>query len=463
MKYDLAIIGGGINGAGIARDAALRGLKVILLEKDDFGIGASSKSSKLAHGGIRYLEQWDFKLVKSCLKERDLLFNNLPLLVTPLPFIFPVYHKSPRPLWMIKLGLYIYDFLAREGKMPKHSNLSADDILKKCPGLAAEGLKGGCLYFDGLLEDALIVMENVLDAEKNGATVLNYHEVTRLKRENGRVTGVYFKSNHGEEQVDADLVINATGAWSRDFFKSEQLTSGYTVSPTKGIHLIIPQVIKEYALTLTAHDDRVFFLIPWHGYSLLGTTDTFYDGDPNKAAVEKTDVDYLLKAFSLYFPQLHPEIISSFAGLRPLVNYHTGNPSDLRRDHLIDESVPGLISFLGGKYTSFRETAAEVVDRCFASLKRVCPESPTLHRPITSDKQKNLSEIIANDPREGQRICDHHPHLLAEVTYAIEYEKAKTLDDWLYRRTSIGYTECGGKRCSSLVADKFKRVQHNLE
>lgn len=459
MKYDLAIIGGGINGAGIARDAALRGLNVILLEKDDFGEGASSKSSKLAHGGIRYLEQWDFKLVKSCLKERDLLLSNLPDLVQPLPFIFPVYRNSPRPLWMVKLGLYIYDFLARDGKMPKHTNLSVEDILQKCPGLSPEGLKGGCLYYDGLLEDAIIVIENIMDAEKHGAKVFNYREVTRLKRDQGRVTGVYVRSDQGEEQIDADLVINTTGAWSRDFFKSEHLTSGYTVSPTKGVHLIIPQVVKDYALTLTAHDGRVFFLIPWHGYSLLGTTDTFYDGDPNKVSVEKSDVDYLLQAFSLYFPQNRPEIISSFAGLRPLVSYHNGNPSDLRRDHVIDESVPGLISFLGGKYTSYRETAAEVVDHALEYLNRTCPPSVTAHRPIHSDKQRILSEIIAKDPKEGQRICDHHPHLLAEVTYAIEYEKARTLEDWLFRRTSIGYTECGGKKCSPLVAQKFEQAQ----
>lgn len=455
MKYDLAIIGGGINGAGIARDAALRGLKVILVEKQDFGVGASSKSSKLAHGGLRYLQQYDFKLVKSCLAERDLLLSNLPDLVKPQPFIYPVYKTSPKPLWMVKLGLYIYDYLARHGTLPKHRNLSLSEIAKKCPGLKLESLKGGCLYYDGLMEDAQIVIQNILDAEKHGATVLNYQQVTRLKKINGRVTGFYY----GQEEVDADVVINATGAWSRDFFESENIHPRYRVTPTKGVHLVIQQVIPDYALTLTAHDGRVFFLIPWHGCSLLGTTDTFYKGDPNAVSVEKEDVDYLLKAFAQYFPDIKPQIISSFAGLRPLVSFNTANPSDLLRDHLIDHSVPGMLSFLGGKYTSYRETAAEVVDEAYRILNKPKVACQTVHRPIVSDKQKVIADMIAKDPQEGQRICAHHPHVLAEVTYAIEYEKAKTLEDWLFRRTSIGYTACGGKECSPLVAEKFQSLK----
>lgn len=455
MKYDLAIIGGGINGAGIARDASLRGLKVILLEKDDFASGASSKSTKLAHGGLRYLQQFDFKLVQCCLKERDLLLSNLPQFVKPQPFIFPVYRDGAKPLWMVKLGLYIYDYLTREGTLPKHTNLTPQQIIEKCPGLRKEGLKGGCLYYDGLMEDALIVIQNVLDAEKHGATILNYHEVTRLKRTNGRVTGLYYRENGAEKEVEADVVINATGAWSRDLFKAEDIKTPFKIAPTKGVHLIIPQVISEYALTLTAHDGRVFFLIPWHDCTLLGTTDTFYDGDPNKVTVEKEDVDYLLKAFSLYFPDIKPEIISSFAGLRPLVSLNSHNPSDILRDHLVDQSVPGMLSFLGGKYTSYRETAAEVVDQAAKMLGREIPCCQTAHRPIDSEKAKIIAEMIAKDPSQGERICEHHPHTFAEVTYAIDYEKAKTLEDWLYRRTSIGYTACGGKKCSPLVAKRF--------
>lgn len=496
--FDLIIIGGGINGAAIARDAALRGLRTILLEKDDFGSGASSKTSKMAHGGVRYLEQFQFHLVRESLRERALLLKNAPHLVHPLSFFFPIYSNDVHPLWQINLGLYLYDFLGTRGALPKHRKLSAGAIAEYFPGIKTQDLRGGCDYCDAQMQDNRLVIENVLAAEAAGAVVVNHAEVTALIRSDGQIKGVEYKesaSGH-TKKIYGHSVVNATGAWSGGIARMEPDVSHCRVFPTKGVHLILPKFIGEAALLLHApQDKRVFFVLPWGQYSMVGTTDTFYDGDPDKVSVEQEDIDYLLQALRFYFPDLHfdaSSVISSFAGLRPLVDINGGGePSDITREHVIHRSEGGLITLLGGKYTTHRRIAEEVVDsvlKTFSDKKRfrACSTQtlplPGAAGPCTMQqveqhlqqagldaalvqhllgtygtKSLEILKIIQRDPAEGQVICGKHPHVFAELSYAIEAEHAKTLDDWFCRRTSIAYTDCGGNDCREATLRHFAK------
>ncbi len=491
-QYDMIVIGGGINGVAIGRDAALRGLKVLLLEKEDFSSGASSKTSKLAHGGIRYLESLQFFLVRECLQERDLLLENAPHLVKSLKFIYPVYKGDLRPLWKIKLGLFLYDCLKGTSILPRHRSTSPEEIRHLFPSLKAEGLKGGCLYYDALMQDERLVIENMRSAEEAGAVCRNYCEVTSLIKDNGRVTGVKYRDRlHRKEEkiAHARYVINATGAWSNGILQMDTPSPKVGVRPTKGIHLILPQMNKDHALILSApQDNRIFFLIPWNGYSILGTTDSPYQGDLNKLEVLPEEMHYLLDALSHYFPHAPLDenaIISTFVGLRPLVDHHLAK-ANLGREHYIEASSSGLVTVLGGKYTTHRKMAEEAVDTALGREERLRHPSVTKNRTLHgggkcsslerlngSLSQETLNHLIATygsaasevlaiiheNPAEAKQLCPHHPHLLGEVTHAIENEHAQQLDDWFFRRTSIGYSPCKGCNSRGLIAAKFDAVQ----
>lgn len=379
-NYDLIVIGGGINGAAIARDASLRKLKVVLLEKEDFGSGASTNTSKLAHGGIRYLEQFRFGLVKESLRERSLLLKNAPHLVRPLPFLLPVYAKDPHSLWKIDLGLYLYDFLSGSSDFPKHGKLDSQGVLEVIPGLKKQGLLGGCSYYDAQMLDNRLLIETVLSAEQAGAEVYNYREAVDLIREDGQIKGVaYVNSLTGEKgKYYGKAVVNATGAWSNNVGRMEPNAVHCIPAPTKGVHLIVPKMSSATAILLrTPQDGRVFFVMPWGDYHLIGTTDTFYRGDPDDLAVTVEDRAYLLEAFNVFFPEqplTHSDIISSFAGLRPLVApAKDKEASDIDREHVVQVSDGGLITVLGGKFTTHRLIAENVVD---VVMKRLGISSP---------------------------------------------------------------------------------------
>lgn len=475
-SYDLAVIGGGINGAAIARDAALRGMSVILLEKDDFGSGASSKSSKLAHGGIRYLEHLHFALVKESLHERDLLLKNAPHLVKPLPFVYPVYAKDPHSLWKVRLGLHVYDFLSGNSSLPHHKKMVSSEIVKTFSGMKSEGLKGGCHYFDAQMLDNRIVIENILDAEKNGAIVKNYAEVTQLLFSNHKVSGLIYKSDGKEYQIHARCVLNATGAWSNGVTALEKNVSHPQVSPTKGIHILLPLIQKDTALILHApQDGRIFFIIPWEGVSLVGTTDTYYGGDPDNVSVDPNDITYLLEAVNYYFPESHfkeNSILGSFAGLRPLVDTSKpSNPSSISREHCIEVSNGGLITILGGKYTTYRKIAEEAVDIVLSGFPDKKKYAPCTTKKIPlpgaqgslddvfqsclafglpSDLSEHLVhhygvfalkilDVLRAHPDKNVPISKNRLHLLAEETYAIQYEHVKKREDFLCRRTNLGF------------------------
>ena len=431
LPYDLMIIGGGINGAAIARDAALRGLSVALLEKEDFASGASSTNSKLVHGGLRYLAQFAFAQVYESLHERDLLLKNAPELVVPRSFVFPVFSGAARPLWMVKFGLTVYDLLDRGRSLPLHQNLSAQEVLEHFPQLRTEGLQGGCLYYDAQMKDARLVIETILDAEAAGAQCWNYVRVTGLR---GQEIDYMSDRRVWAGTLKAKVIVNATGAWANQIFAMNQENANL-VRPSKGVHLVIPQVHRSEALVLNApQDGRIFFVIPWGEYSLLGTTDTFYEGDPDEVKVEKEDVAYLVNAYTAYFGQTCP-VISFFVGLRPLPAAGLrADPSNVSRQELIYESPSGMLSILGGKFTTHRAMAEKVVDRVCTQLKRTLACSNAT-RPLRSTL-----------PAQGQ------------VKHAIAVEKALTLADWYLRTSSIGYGSSKGLDSLNEVVEEFSSL-----
>lgn len=496
--YDLVVIGGGINGAAIARDAALRGLKVILLEKTDFGAGASTKTSKLAHGGLRYLEQYELGLVKESLYERNLLLKNAPHLVHPLKFVYPVYTHSIRPLWQVNLGLYLYDFFARNSGLPSHRKLTKEQIIKEFPGIQSENLVGGCTYYDAQMKDNRLVIENVLAAEQSGATVLNYATVTNFLWNQGRIEGVLFRhyGKGNEIPIRTKLVVNATGAWSNGIADLEPGVQHCRAAPTKGVHLVVPKIFDIGLILRAPQDGRIFFVLPWEEYSLIGATDTFFSDDPETMIVNEVDIDYLLEAFCYHFPHKNMNrslIISTFAGLRPLVaNHQIKKPSLVSRDYAIQVSEGGMITVLGGKYTTYRRVAEEVVNGVIGQIDssenfRSCSTEETplpgaiidashLEKELGQVGLKKMQidhllqnygqlarhilEIIKKNPSESQQICSEHPHIYAELTYTIMFEHVKQPEDWFYRRTSIAYSPCGGRNCLENVVEKLASIKN---
>src|SRR5579884_3331210 len=375
--FDLLVVGGGINGAGIARDAALRGLRTALVERGDLGSGTSSASSKLVHGGFRYLEQGHIRLVLQACRERERLRRLAPHLVRPQRFLFPVYAGGPVSRAKLALGLWAYDLLAGWWQVHRHRMLSAAAVRRVEPALRTEGLRGGGLYWDARTDDARLVLETALAAAEAGAVIVSYAEVTGFLKEAGRIVGARVRERLGGNELDvrARVVVNASGPWM-DAVATLDEPGPPRLRLTKGVHLVV---------------------IPWGEHALIGTTDTDQPGGPDApCTVEPDDVAYLLETVNHYFPaaRLAPaDVVSAFAGLRPLVAPEPGRrflPSDVSREEAIFVSRAGLISLAGGKLTTYRLVAAEVVDRVIAALGRLgdprrfgrcrCPADGTTRR-----------------------------------------------------------------------------------
>lgn len=471
-EYDLAIIGGGITGAAIARDAALRGLKTILCEKKDFANGASSKSSKLIHGGLRYLDQFNFSLVKESLEERSILIRTAPHFVKWLPFLLPVYKRHKRSFWKVKLGLKLYELFSHHAA-PNYVKWSKEEILTRFPGIIPDELKGGCLYYDAQMDDSRLVIENLRSAKKLGARVLNYTEAHPFFGKDGKVEGITYGKG---ETAFATNVIDATGAWSNE------MQQEISLSPTKGVHLIIPQVDPQIALTLEApQDQRLFFLVPWNGSSLLGTTETPFSGSPDNVSVEPEDIAYLLKAYNHYFPQapLSPsDVRASFAGVRPLIKDYHSNPMKTSRKSTLHRSRNGLLSVIGGKYTIYRKMAQEAVDElttvpCKTDQIPITENGESsedlLHCADQLEVKRTTCELllyryggastlkilqhIGKNPDDKAKICPHHPYIRAELAYAVEEEFVVYPEDWFIRRTGIAYHPMQGCTCYKAIQE----------
>jgi glycerol-3-phosphate dehydrogenase len=493
-RHDVLIVGGGINGAGLARDLALRGLRVALVEKGDFASGASSASTKLVHGGVRYLERLDFRLVFEACRERRILQSIAPHLVRPLPFFIPVYRDDPRSLATIRAGMTLYDVLALFRNTHRHHILSAAEALAREPALREEGLTGVALYWDCRMDDARLCLENVLAARELGAEVANYVEVTGFLRQGGRIRGVRAVDREsGEElEIEAEVVVNATGPWL-DRLCALAGEPGRKLRPTRGTHILVPRLNRgEEALYLTAgRDDRLFFVIPWGDLSLVGTTEVDDPGDPDAVAPAEADIAYLLGEAARHLRVGVPsrgEVVSAFAGLRPLVDGGAGRAAAVTREHRIFEAASGLISVGGGKYTTYRAVAAELAGRITERLGRGRGRSITQRIPLPGGATGSFTAFLAREMRSlcatyglppatiegllslyGSRtgrllallrdepalvrpVAEGSPLLVAQVVYAIDNELARTPEDVLRRRTPLALRRGRGLRELEAVA-----------
>ena len=369
--FDLLVCGGGIYGAWTAYDAALRGLKVALVEQSDWAGATSCSSSKLVHGGLRYLETYDFRLVRKALKERARLLRNAPHRVWPLRFGVPVYDDSRNGALKLKAGLTLYDLLAGfPGREMEHRGFGRAGFLQHFPFLAAQGLRGGFTYGDAQTDDARLVLELVAGAQAAGAVCVNYARLETWEEERGKVCGATVRDCESGRRVKvhATQCVDAAGAWiaqtpeGRDWCRL-----------SSGVHLVLPALPSGEAILLTAPcDGRVFFIIPWYGRTLLGTTDIDYAGDPARVAVEVRDIDYLLTAANRYLGTAwtHTDVIGSYAGLRVMKRSDAAHPSAASRDWELKTDSKGLLHSVGGKLTSAREDAAAIVDAVYRRLGR---------------------------------------------------------------------------------------------
>lgn len=491
-KFDLLVVGGGINGAAIAYQAADNGLSVALIDKGDFGGGTSSKSSKLVHGGIRYLENLELDLVAEALRERYIQIKNAPHLVKPLQFIIPIYEGDPRPAWMVKTGVSLYDALAGSLRLGAHKFYSAPELLKQEPSLNPQGLKGGVLYYDAQMDDARLCLENVLMADLRGARAANYVEALSLVKENRKTVGIVAKDllTGGIFEVRAKRVVCALGPWTERTFKEDRTFSKHTVRTTKGVHIVYKGKLCGHAIVVQARDDkRIFFVIPWMGNTLIGTTDTDFSGDPDVVVCDKEDTAYLINETRRMFPATEIDeknIITTFAGLRPLVSAD-GQPSRVSRRHEIETVASGVTYVMGGKYTTYRKIAEDCLRKFMYLKARPAFEYPLYGSGQPAESTPKLAsefdvseetveyllgkygmrcvdvlDLTREDAALKEPMCDCSPAIRAQVVYAVDTEMAQNVDDVLTRRLGLTYVACSSQRCRAYVQKVLqKRVSRS--
>ncbi len=450
-SFDLLIVGGGILGAGICWDASLRGLFCALVEQGDFASGTSSKTTKLVHGGIRYLESLDFGLVRRSLLERGTLLKIAPHRVRPLPFLIPVAGRSPRPWPMVRLGVALYGWLA--GTPGKHEIFSGDQVRQAEPILEGSAFDRAAGYSDGQVDDSGLVLDTLQAAGRAGAALANHAGVVQWITERGRVNGAVVQDRLSGTRlgIRAGAVICAAGPWVDRLRRIADPGSRPIVRPSKGIHVLYPDMGLRHALVVSSRGDgRILFLIPWRGMTLIGTTDTDYSGDPGRARAEPEEVEYLIREANAALPRARltrERIIAAFAGVRPLAAQERRDPWAVSRMHLIHEDKNGLVSVVGGKFTTYRAISEEVVDRISRRFTgRAIDPCRTASASLGPDPEKDeaLSRWVRAGPREGERICPHHPFTWAEARYAVEEQMAASLSDLLWRRLQTGWSACRG-------------------
>lgn len=494
-EFDLLVIGGGITGCGIARDAALRGLRVALVEKDDFASGTSSRSSRLVHGGLRYLEHGFLHLVFEASGERRRLLRLAPHLVRPLEFLWPVYAGARVPQWKLAAGLTLYDALALFRNVGSHRRLSVRQITAREPELRREGLVGGARYFDASTDDARLTLANAIGARDAGAIVLNHARVTELLGDNASQYGARVHDTLGDARINvrARVIVNATGPWSDELHRlgAEPAPPRTEIRGSKGVHIAIARerVGNHGALTLLApNDQRVMFVLPAGRLTIIGTTDTFTDAHPDEVRASAADVAYLLEAANSFFPAARltsADVVSAWAGIRPLIaaGVENADPSDASREHAISNSANGVVSITGGKLTTYRIMAAEVVDVVASRLgKGAQRRVPTKDAPLPGGDLAYIDEAIAAAERAtadaelanhlvrsyGSRwsaVADEIaapggserlaglPYTMGEIRYGVRCEMAYTIADLLLRRTHLAFeTRDHGRQSAEQVA-----------
>lgn len=456
QTFDLAIVGGGILGAGIARDAALRGLSVALVEKGDFASGTSSRSTKLIHGGLRYLEQFSFGLVAESCRERTILLDMAPHLVTPLSFLLPAYEGDPRSLAMLRLGTTVYDWLTprRHVATPRHRTLSADETVAAEPSLARDRLRGAVLFYDCQMDDSRLCLEAILDACRHGAACSNYCQVTGFRQTRDRVDALQVVDQVGGHSFDvrARCFVNATGPWVERVGRlAGRKAATVSLSPTKGVHLVIPRINRQHGIYFQSKlDRRMIFLLPWGESSLLGTTDTRFTNPAGDARAESEDVDYLLGQLRDLAPSHamdDTDIITSFAGVRALIKSESRRPSRRSREERILVSGDNLLTVAGGKYTTFRAISEKVVRRASRMLGRRPAKCRTATTPFVDHRPRPA----------GQRISESPEVYESDIAFACTHEMAVTLEDVMRRRTRLALSRQGGTNVATQVSQLMTR------
>ncbi len=452
--FDIIIIGGGATGLGAAVDATSRGYRTLLLESHDFAKGTSSRSSKLIHGGLRYLRQGNIKLVKEALFERGLLYKNAPHLVKKLPFLIPT--RSWMENKYYQLGLKFYDSLAKDSNFEQSKTLTKEEVLKALPFLSESDIYGGIRYLDGQFDDARLAITLAKTSVWMNGVVVNYCPVTGLLKKNGKINGVIAHDviNKEEYRLHAKAVINATGVFSDDICKMDDTNSPKIVRPSQGIHLVFKNILKgkQAVIIPKTTDKRVLFLIPWYNHTLVGTTDTEVDRVMYEPEHLESEVDFLLENTSKYLKKAltKDDILSVFSGLRPLVSKKEKSTAELSRDHMIKLSKSGLLTIIGGKWTTYRKMAEDAIDKAVevAGLKFYPSDTKNLklqgylqavdyedQLSIYGTEKEKITQIINENPEFGKTIHPDLSYLAAEVIWACRDEMAETLEDVLARRT----------------------------
>jgi glycerol-3-phosphate dehydrogenase len=501
--FDLIVIGAGINGAGIARDAAMRGLTTLLLDKGDISSGTTQWATRLIHGGLRYLEYYEVPLVRESLRDREVLFHTAPHLVKPLGFLIPIYERAKHGPLMVRLGMVAYDVLSFDKSVGNHKMFSPEEALEREPGLNPDGLIGAAFYYDGQVEYAeRIAVENAISAREHGAVVLNYAKVDRLIVEDGSVTGVEFTDVIAGEKYEAraPVTVNVAGPWVDEVLRGIEVSETRMIGGTKGSHLVVdpfPGAPKGEALYVEARKDgRPYFIVPWNGRYLIGTTDIRYDGDLDYVSADEDEIDYLIEETNHVIPEANlsrDSVLFTYSGVRPLPYQPEGAEGGVTRSHVVyDHSkgrgvgtkrsgigegaprVEGLISIIGGKLTTYRNLSRQTVDMVYEKLRLEPPESRTAKIPLPGGAVGDFDAFAAEfkvtsglADELAQRLLKLYgaraPDVLAmaggdpslrmplstsatvetgllgaEVLYAFKREMAQTLSDVLLRRTMVG-------------------------
>ncbi|MBA2376057.1 MAG: glycerol-3-phosphate dehydrogenase [Rubrobacter sp.] len=521
--FDLIVVGAGINGSGIARDAAMRGLTVLLLDKGDISDGTTQWATRLIHGGLRYLEHYEVPLVRESLKDREILLRIAPHLVKPLGFLVPVYDRSKRPPWMIRLGMIAYDTLSFDKSMSNHKMFSRDATMNREPGLNADGLEAAAFYYDAQVEFAeRLAVENAVSAKEHGATVITHAKVERLIRDGDTVSGVEFSDTLDEGKkysARAAVTVNVAGPWVDEVLGGSAFgftDGGRMIGGTKGSHIVVdpfPGAPKDEALYIEARKDgRPYFIVPWNGRYLIGTTDFRYEGDLDHVSANDEEIDYLIEETNYVIPSAgltRDSVLFTYSGVRPLPYAPEGSESSISRSHVVfdhakgastaggklhksaagGERVEGLISIIGGKLTTYRNLSRQTTDEVFGKLGRSAPSSSTHRAPLpggeTDDFEAFSAEFKATSgltdtlaTRLLKLYGTRAPKVLdaagedsslkmplspnvsvetavigAEVVHAFDNELAETLSDALLRRTMAGMGPKVGLDIAEAAAD----------
>jgi glycerol-3-phosphate dehydrogenase len=516
-SFDAVVIGGGMAGAGVARDLALRGASVVLFEKGDFASGTSSKSSKLIHGGLRYLELFDFKLVRESLREKKTLERLAPHLVRPLPFLVPVYRGSKRGLITVRIGMWLYDLLTPGRERERFRVLRPLDALTLEPSIQADDLRGAGYYFDDLLLfPERLCLENALSAARHGARVHNYCEVEAVTRGAGGIDGVRVRDllTGRVHTVRASVVVNCAGPWVDRLRELAGVSDAgrRVLRTTKGIHCMLPRMTAR-AVYLSTADDRMIFVIPWREFSMVGTTDTDFDGDLDRLSATREEVEYLLDAVRPALPDprvAFDQVIYTYAGVRPLAFEEGAPASKVSRDHkVVVEGPEGrFLSITGTKLTCFRSLAEQVGDHVMRALGRgersrtalltldgldeeagkiegrawMDVSADMAATGLSRETMQTLVEIYGRAyprvldlarklPDGTARLCPSNPDIVAQLHHALAEEMTVSLQDFLLRRTVIGQSACLGldcyeaigRRMSALAGWSSRRLDAELE